>query len=68
MPKKYRVKEGHKWLGEGVIVYDFVYADYGCVNEDTRRSGQEHIAVTLDSNGAGNFFTIPVDDLEELPK
>ncbi len=48
----------------GTTVYDSMYADYGCANDDTRYTGIEHISVTLKSDGGYPFFTIPLRDLE----
>jgi hypothetical protein len=50
----------------GATVYRCRGWDYGCANEDTRRLGLEHIAVTLEPTGDYPFFTIPREDLADL--
>lgn len=44
-------------------VYDFLGCDYGCANDDSRMTGIEHMSVSF--NERGQFFTIPILDLEE---
>lgn len=50
----------------GDIVYDCRRYDYGCASDDTRILGYPHISVTVNSDGAYPFFTVPVRDLEEI--
>lgn len=47
----------------GATVYRCIGWDYGCSNEDTRRLGIEHVAVTMDPTGDYPFFTVPREDL-----
>jgi len=47
--------------------YTFSGCNYGCANDDSRLTGVEHDAMTLDPSGNGHFFTIPKEDLEIQP-
>lgn len=50
----------------GDIVYEQSVHDYGLASDDTRHTGYPHISVTVNSDGAYPFFTVPVRDLEEI--
>ncbi len=52
---------------KGATVYACFY-DYGLANDDTRATGIPHISVTLDPEGGNPFFTVPVADLEAIPR
>lgn len=68
---KYRMLKDSQINNEmkaGQIVYRSRECDYGLANDDTRATGIEHISVTTDPDGRGNYsFTIPVTDIEEVP-
>lgn len=49
----------------GTIVYDFHGCNYGCVSNDERMSGIAHVAVTLNADHTGPFFTVPKASLKE---
>lgn len=49
----------------GTIVYRYGGYDYGCSNDDRRYTGIEHEAMTLQPDGSGPFFTVPVPDMEK---
>jgi hypothetical protein len=51
-------------LKVGSIVYPGQDA-YGCAAEDTRHSGIEHIACSINQSGLP-FFTLPREDCEEI--
>ena len=51
----------------GTVCYEFHGHDYGCSREDTEFSGVSHISMTLNADGSGPYFTIPVEDLEPMP-
>jgi hypothetical protein len=50
----------------GTIVYDFKGYDYGCARDDWMESGIDHNTMTLDPEGGGPFFTVPVTDIVML--
>jgi hypothetical protein len=50
----------------GATVFDCVVPDYGAANQDSRRTGIRHVAVTFDPAGGYPYFTIPERDLEPL--
>ena len=56
-----RVLRGLTYAKAGDLVYS-----YGCASDDTRILGYPHISVTVNSDGAYPFFTVPVRDLEEI--
>lgn len=60
MPHKYRIKSS------GDFVYELVYSDYGAAKLDTNATGIEHKSVTLEEDGGYPFFTVPVNQLEEI--
>lgn len=66
MITKYRVltKSTISQAQVGDIVYKFAGYDYGLARADTQITGVKHICLTLDSTGAGPFFTHPLDGLE----
>jgi len=66
---KYRIKKaGTNSMGyaAGTICYDVSKWDYGCSSDDTRHTGIEHVAVTLNADGDYPFFTVVKDDLEQV--
>jgi hypothetical protein len=69
-PKIYVLKKDSNLQPEakaGSKVYEFLGHDFGCASEDTRNTGREHISVTLDSEGNDGSFTVPLDELTEVP-
>jgi hypothetical protein len=58
---RYRVKRGER---AGQIVYPG-RDGYGCANDDTRATGVEHGAYSLNETGEP-FFTLPKGDVELL--
>lgn len=55
-----------QFFKEGDIVYDCIRYDYGCANDDTYATGEEHIKVTERSDGEYPFRTIPLSAVEEI--
>ena len=53
-----------KQAAAGTIVYECLDHDYGLAKNDSRKTGIEHISVTLNKHGEGRCFTVPVRDLE----
>jgi hypothetical protein len=51
----------------GTVCYEFHGHDYGCAREDTAYTGVPHIALTLNPDNAGPFFTCPVETLAPRP-
>ncbi len=51
----------------GTKCYEFHGHDYGCAREDTMYSGVSHISMTLNEDGSGPYFTIPLEDLDPMP-
>ena len=67
MPVAFRmIRDSHlqKRTTAGTIVYKCLDHDYGLAKNDSRKTGIEHISVTLNKYGEGPFFTVPVRDLE----
>lgn len=64
MANKYKLRFEWECHPAGTIVYPCAKPDYGCAGDDTRYTGEEHISVTLKSDGDYPFFTIPCDMLE----
>lgn len=52
---------------EGTTVYLCQKSDYGLCRDDEWATGEQHLAVTLKSDGDYPFFTVPRNALEELP-
>lgn len=50
----------------GATVFEFLQDDFGCANQDTRRTGRRHLAVTFDPAGGYPFFTMAMEDLEPI--
>ena len=50
----------------GTTVYKCLKYDYGCASEDTRNYGFKHISVTLDPTGDYPFFTVALNEIEEV--
>lgn len=48
------------------IVYRLAKHDYGLSRDDTNMLGVECISVTLDPTGDYPFFTVPLNDLDEI--
>lgn len=48
----------------GTVIYDFNGHDYGCSSDDSFYTQKPHMTVTLDPEGGGPFFTVPVEDVE----
>lgn len=51
----------------GTTVYRLKNHDYGVANADTRRTGVQHVSVTLKADGEYPGFTVPEHDLERVP-
>lgn len=66
MSTTYRLRREHANHPAGTIVYKCTGCTYGLASDDSRYTGIEHTAVTLDENGGYPFFTVPVQDLEEV--
>jgi hypothetical protein len=66
----WKLKEGHRGANRevpaGTIVYEIRGHDYGLASNDTHATGIEHISVTLKADGDYPFFTVPLEDLEDL--
>lgn len=72
-PKKYRIKDqpvigsaAGQEQQKGDIVYEFIGHDYGLARDDTFATGTLHTSVTIEKDGSGSFFTVPVHNLEEI--
>jgi len=68
-PRRYRLKRTDRLsvslpLSPGQTVYAGDDG-YGCANDDSRRTGIEHIAISLEVSGQP-FYTIPREDVEIL--
>lgn len=50
----------------GTTVYLCMKPDYGLAGDDERSTGEEHLTVTLKSDGDYPFFTAPRSMLKEL--
>lgn len=61
---KYKVLADSHDAKAGEIVYDFSGCTYGCVSDDTRGTGIEHVGLTRNSDGSGPFLTAPKRDLQ----
>lgn len=51
----------------GAIVYECLKDDFGAANQDSRRTGARHLAVTFDPAGGYPFFTVRKSDLAPNP-
>lgn len=47
----------------GALVYEVLDGDFGMADEDTVLTGRPHVSVTLDPDGKGPTFTMPVRHL-----
>lgn len=72
-PKKYRIKDqpvigsaAGQEQQKGDIVYEFIGYDYGLSRDDSIATGTIHTSVTIEADGSGPFFTVPVHNLEEV--
>lgn len=63
---KYRLKHARFKHPVNTVVYPFSGHTYGLVYEDTEATGLEHTAVTLNADGSGPFFTVPVNELDPV--
>ena len=63
--KSYLLKKPRFNYSVGCRVYEYWGCTYGCVSDDERASGDEHIAVTESPSGEPPFFTVPISDLQE---
>lgn len=50
----------------GSVVYPIRGHDYGSASDDTAVTGIPHCSVTLDRAGGYPYFTIPVQDIEQI--
>jgi hypothetical protein len=66
MTKKFKLKANRFEHSAGTICYRFLGWDYGCKSDDERATGVEHTVMTVDPNGGNPFFTVPVNDVEEI--
>ena len=67
--KKYKLLKDSKLKPEftaGDTVYEFLGHDFGCVRDDMAYGGIETIAVVAHTDQRAPFFTVPVEDLEEI--
>jgi NTP pyrophosphatase (non-canonical NTP hydrolase) len=55
-------------MADNSICYDFIGNNYGCAEDESKRTGVEYIAVTFKADGSNPFFTIPKEDLEMIGK
>lgn len=55
----YELKEDRFEYKAGTICYFCRGHDYGCVSDDERATGVQHVAMTLDPTGDYPFFTVP---------
>lgn len=62
--KTYKLLKDRFEYKTGTIVLEFRACDYGLSSDDTYNTGIEHTTVSLD--GDTPFFTIPLEDLEEI--
>lgn len=71
VPIRYRIKRVDRAANKNIVlgqtVYEFVHEDYGLASNDSRYMGVKHTSVTLDPIGGYPCFTIPIEDLEQLP-
>lgn len=49
----------------GTEVFMYRGHDYGLTRDDRNFTGEEHYAVTLNSDGSGPFFTVPESKLSK---
>lgn len=63
----YRLTKDDGGLRRGAIVYKLRKSDYGCANDDTRRTGVEHVSVTLSNEGDWPGTSVPTHVLEPVP-
>jgi hypothetical protein len=54
---------GETALAAGTLVYECLKDDFGAANQDSRRTGDRHLAVTMDPEGGYPFFTVRRKDL-----
>lgn len=69
MIKRYEMlkdSESDESVLAGTIVYSCILPNYGCVQDDNRMTGVEHIAANRDPAGGYPFFTVPLEDLRLL--
>ena len=50
----------------GTIVYEYNGYDYGLARDDIIVTGVYHVNMTTDPSGGTPFFTVPLDDVEQL--
>lgn len=67
MTKSYILNRSRFGNSAGATVYEFSGCTYGLCGDDERATGAEHKAVTLNSDGSGPFFTVPVAYLSSPP-
>lgn len=60
----YKLRHGRFEHPAGTRVYDYHGIDYGLRREDEQMTGIAHNVVTLEKDGSGPFFTVPVTYLE----
>ena len=51
----------------GTVCYEFHGHDYGCAREDTQGMGEPYIAMTLNADATGPFFTAACSSLDPEP-
>ena len=56
--------DNHHVLRQGAVVCEYLGHDYGLCRDDRMATGVEHVAVSRD--GKLPFFSVSVDDLEEI--
>lgn len=63
----YRLTQDEGGLRRGAIVYKLTRSDYGCANDDTRRTGVDHVSMTLKKDGDWPGASVPIHVLEPVP-
>lgn len=67
--KKYKLLKdprNARFCKAGDTVYEFTGNDFGCVRDDMTYGGLKTIAVVAYTDSNAPFFTVPIEDLEEI--
>lgn len=64
--KQWKLKRDRLGWPAGTIVTRYEGFDYGLKGDDERATGKEHMVVTAKEDGDQPFFTVAVEELEEI--
>lgn len=66
MRRQYKLTKDRFEHKAGTVAHEFTGRDYGCKTADELDTGFVHLLLTVNADGSGPFFTIPVTDVEEI--